>query len=66
MNNECITREPVVLYFPTITGEKCYLSFGYNTKFTYRKEPSGKIALTRKNMEFIISRIDFEKLFKIV
>lgn len=64
--NKCILREPTVLYFPTLTGESCYLHFGYNTKFEYEEKPNEKVELFRKNMEFTITKQDFEKLFKIV
>ena len=64
--NKCVMKSPAVLFFPTITGEECCLHFGYNAKFEYEEKPNGKVRLSRKNMEFTIPRIDFEKLFKIV
>lgn len=65
-DNKCVLKHPTVLYFPTLTGESCCLSFGYNTKFEYKFESNGKVKLIRKNMDFTIPRIDFEKLFKII
>ncbi len=63
--DKCILKSPTVLRFSTLTGESCYLHFGYNTKFEYRHELNGKVTLFRKNMEFTIPKYDFEKLFKI-
>lgn len=63
--NKCTLKEPTVLYFPTLTGESCCLHFGYNTKFEYEEKPNGKVTLNRRNMEFTITKQDFEKMFKI-
>lgn len=64
--NKCVIKSPAVLFFPTITGEECCLHFGYNAKFDYKFEDDGRVNLSRRNMEFTIPRIDFEKLFKII
>lgn len=63
---ECVVKSPTVMHFPTITGEVCYLSFGYNTKFNYRELSNGNVALYRNQIDIEIKRNEFERLFKIV
>lgn len=63
--NRCILKTPTVMYFPTLTGESCYLHFGHNTKFEY-EDIGEKVTLTRKNMEFTILKADFERMFRII
>lgn len=64
--NKCVLRSATVFCFPTLTGESCYLNFGVNTKFEFNYEKNGKITLHRKNIGFSVSKLDFEKLFKII
>jgi len=63
--NKCILKSPTALYFPTITGESCFLHFGCNTKFEYIDD-GGKVILIRKNMEFTIPYTDFKRMFRII